>query len=158
MDPHDLAERPRTKHRKRRKEMGVFDDLAGKVLGGIGGGGAEHSGLMQEVLGVLSSQGTGGLGGLVKTFQEKGLGDIVSSWVGTGANQPISPQQVQEGLGHGLIEQIATKVGISPEVASSNLAEILPRVVDYLTPQGKIPEGGTLEKGLALLKSRFSQG
>lgn len=138
--------------------MGIFDEMAGKVLGGMGGGGAEHSGLVQGVLGLLSSQETGGLGGLVKTFQEKGLGDIVSSWVGTGTNLPISPQQVKDGLGHGLIEQIATKVGISPEVASSKLAEILPGVIDHLTPQGKIPEGGTLEQALGLLKSRFSGG
>lgn len=139
--------------------MGIFDELAGKVLGGIGGvGGEQHSGLMQGILGLLASKETGGLNGLVQAFKEKGLGDIVSSWVGTGANQPISPQQVQEGLGHGIIGQIAAKAGISPDVASAKLAEILPGIIDHLTPQGKIPEGGSMEQALNLLQSRFSKG
>jgi uncharacterized protein YidB (DUF937 family) len=88
----------------------------------------------------------------VQTLQKNGLADIVNSWVGTGANLPVSPQQIQQGLGSDLLKQLAAKAGISPEVAGSQLAALLPGLVDKLTPEGRIPDGKLLEQGLSLLK------
>lgn len=132
--------------------MGLFDELVGKVTQAVGGG--ENSPLVDGILGLLSpaeGQG-GGLQGLVQKFQENGLGDIVSSWVGTGQNLPISPDQLQGGLGPDLIGQLAAKVGLPPEVASAKIAELLPLLVDRLTPDGQLPDPGLLQQGLALLR------
>lgn len=137
--------------------MGFLDDVAGKVTGAASGG--ESSALVNEVLGLLSGGGPGGgLQGLIQAFQGKGLGDIVSSWVGTGQNLPISAEQLKSGLGSDLIGQLAAKIGISPEVASSRLTELLPAVVDKLTPEGKVPEAGLLQQGLDFLRSSLPRG
>ena len=135
--------------------MGFLDDVVGKVKEAVGGSGGEHSALVDGVLGLLSGSQGGGLAGLVQSFKDKGLGDIVSSWVGTGQNLPINPDQLKSGLGSDLVAQLASKVGIPPDVASSKLAEILPTLVDKLTPEGKIPESGLLQQGLDLLRSQF---
>lgn len=88
----------------------------------------------------LVSPETGGLAGLVQQFQAKGLGQIIQSWVGTGANLPITPQQIQQVIGMEKISQIATRVGLDPVVVSQQLATILPQVINHLTPGGKLPE------------------
>jgi uncharacterized protein YidB (DUF937 family) len=124
--------------------MGLLEELVGKATGTPSSGSAEQtSGLATGIMQMLSSQ-PGGLPGLVQAFHEKGLGSIVNSWVGTGQNLPISAEQIQGVLGSEQVKQLAAKVGISPDVAGSKLAEILPVVVDKLTPDGKIPEGGGL--------------
>ncbi len=102
---------------------------------------------------VLTSQQTGGLHGLVQSFAQKGRGDIVSSWVSTGPNLPISGSQLPNVLGSDAINSLAQKAGVAPEAAGSMLAQVLPGLVDKLTPEGKIPQsGGLLEKGLDILK------
>ena len=83
---------------------------------------------------------TGGLASLVEQFRAKGLGQIVQSWVGTGANLPITPQQIQQVIGMEKISQIATRVGLDPVAVSQQLATILPQVINHLTPGGKLPE------------------
>lgn len=126
--------------------MGFMDQI-GKVLGGAQGG--AQSALLGSV--VSSFAGQGGLSALVKTFTEKGLGDVVSSWVGTGANLPITPQQIQQVLGNQQIQQLAQQHGISAEAVSSALSTALPGLVDKLTPGGKLPDAGALQgllKGL----------
>ncbi|HMK55585.1 MAG TPA: YidB family protein [Dissulfurispiraceae bacterium] len=135
--------------------MGLFDEIAGKVLGAIGGGaGSEHAGLVDEIMGMVSNKESGGLAGLLSSFKDKGLGDLMQSWIGTGQNLPISPDQIQQGLGMEQIQQIAQKIGVSPEIAKSKLAEFLPAIIDKLTPDGKLPEGGLLSKALDALKSQ----
>jgi len=127
--------------------MGIVDQIVGKVLGG-GQGGAQ-SALVGSVVSSFASQG--GLAGLVKAFTDKGLGDVVSSWVGTGANLPISPQQVQQVLGSQRIQQLAQQNGVSPEAVTSALSQALPGLVDKLTPGGKLPDASSLQgllKGL----------
>jgi uncharacterized protein YidB (DUF937 family) len=139
--------------------MGFLDDVVGKVKEAAGGSGGEHSALVDGVLGLLAGGGqAGGLQGVIQTFKEKGLGDIVSSWVGTGQNLPISGDQLKTGLGADLIGQLASKVGVSPDVATSKLAEILPGLIDKLTPEGKVPESGLLQEGLNFLRSNFPKG
>jgi uncharacterized protein YidB (DUF937 family) len=130
--------------------MGLFDQLGQVVGNALGGGAQANNPLLQAVVQQLRQ--SGGLAGLVQTLQKNGLADIVNSWVGTGANLPVSPQQIQQGLGSDLLKQLAAKAGISPEVAGSQLAALLPGLVDKLTPEGRIPDGKLLEQGLSLLK------
>lgn len=136
--------------------MGMFDDIVGKAQGLLGESGGEGSGLLKGVMELLSDKEGGGLGGLLQSFQQKGLGDIISSWISTGQNLPISPDQIKEGLGSETLQNLAAKAGISTEDATAKLSELMPGLIDKMTPDGVIPEGGVLEKGLEFLKSRFT--
>lgn len=131
--------------------MGLLDDIKDKVLGGLKG---EMGGLMDGVHSMLGSKESGGLVGLVESFKEKGLGNIISSWIGTGKNLPISAEQIQQALGKEKIQQLAEKAGMSPEDVKAKLTEHLPNIIDKLTPDGKMPEPGVLQKGLDFLKSK----
>ena len=93
----------------------------------------------------------------MQSFNQQGLGDIISSWVGTGNNTPVTPDQVQAGLGSDVIQQLAEKSGVSIDAAKAQLAELLPSLIDRVTPEGKIPEGGLLDKGQELLRSLLFQ-
>lgn len=137
--------------------MGIFDDLVGKVVGAVKGSQGQQGGLVEGVMGLLTNKETGGLDGLMQTFKQKGLGDVISSWVGTGNNAAITPEQVQEVLGGDVIKQLAEKSGVSVDAAKAQLAELLPSLIDKITPEGKIPEGGLLDKGEELLRGMFSQ-
>lgn len=129
--------------------MGLLDSVVGALAGGQSGG---SNGLMDAVMQLINSQ-PGGLGGLVQSFQQGGLGEIVNSWVSTGQNLPVSAEQLQSVLGGGALQDIAAKLGVSPEQASGSLADLLPQVVDKLTPNGQLPEGGDLlAQGMDLLK------
>lgn len=134
--------------------MGFLDEItkAGtRLLGGERSGG-----LMEQVLGLVNNPDTGGLTGLIETFRNKGLGDEVSSWISTGENNPVSGDEVTGVLGSDTIRQIAQKLGISESDASSRLAELLPQVIDKLTPDGSVPEGGLLDQALGILKQKLS--
>lgn len=136
--------------------MGLLDELVGKAAGMLGGAQGEgQEGLLGEVMGMLTGGQGGGLSGLVQNFKDKGLGDIISSWISTGENQPISPDQIKEGLGSETIQNLASKVGVSPDDLSAQLSQFLPGIIDRLTPDGQIPEGGLLEKGLEFLKGKL---
>ena len=96
----------------------------------------------------------GGLSGLLQNFHDKGLGELVTSWVGTGQNLPISADQIEYVLGSEQVQQLAAKLGIRSGVVSSQLAQLLPTVVDKLTPNGEVPhQSSLLETGITLLKS-----
>jgi uncharacterized protein YidB (DUF937 family) len=111
--------------------MGLLDGM----LGG------EGDGPMAAIGGLLQNH-EGGLGGLVGAFEQAGLGGVAKSWVGTGANLPISADQIQSVLSSGMIAQFAEKLGIDPQQAAGQIAQILPQVVDQLTPDGQTPSGG----------------
>ncbi len=128
--------------------MGIFDDIVGKVLGGSNA----QTNLINAVLGILASQQSGGLEGLTQQFAGKGLGDIVNSWVGTGKNLPITPQQIQHVLGGDTISQLASKTGVSADKVTSQLSDLLPNIIDKLTPDGQIPKGDIASQGMNLLK------
>ena len=134
--------------------MGLFDEAVNFLKKQVGGG-EEQSGLLQQALGLINNPDTGGLAGLVQRLQEGGLGQEVGSWISTGANLPVSGEQLQEALGGGTIKDIAAKLGLSPEEASQQLSNLLPQVIDKLTPEGTLPEGGLLEKGLGFLKGKL---
>jgi uncharacterized protein YidB (DUF937 family) len=103
---------------------------------------------------MLSSQ-SGGISGLVQQFTSQGLGHLVNSWVGTGNNLPISPEQLQSVLGSEQLEAIAAKAGISPDAAKTGLAHLLPQLVDHLTPNGEVPQGDLMSQGMELLKGKL---
>ena len=136
--------------------MSAFDQFGGTLGNILSGMGGEQAGLVGGVLEMLGKGEGGGLAGLVQAFQAKGLGNIVSSWVSTGANLPISAGQIREALGAERVQQLAQRIGLSPEAVGSKLAEILPTAVDKLTPDGKLPEGGALEQAMNLLKGKLS--
>jgi uncharacterized protein YidB (DUF937 family) len=108
-------------------------------------------------MGLLRNKESGGLEGLIQVFNQKALGDVISSWVGTGSNAPITPEQIQEVLGSDVIKQLSEKSGVSIDAAKAQLAELLPTLIDKVTPDGKVPEGDLLNKGLEILRGIFSQ-
>lgn len=135
--------------------MGILDELQ-KNLDGTAPGGQPAGGqgaLIQTILGLLQG---GGLQQLVASFQQKGLGDIIGSWVSTGSNLPISPDQVKQALGPDRLGQLAQQTGLDTGALAAQLSSLLPGVVDKLTPDGVIPEGGVLQEKLGgLLKGLF---
>jgi uncharacterized protein YidB (DUF937 family) len=135
--------------------MGLFDEVAGGILKQVFSSSSVQNNLLQIITSYLQSSESGGLGGLVEQFNEKGLGDTVSSWVGSGENLPISADQISQVLGSGEITRIAEQLGVSPEETSGGLAEVLPQVVDRLTPEGSVPSDDLLSQGLSLLADKF---
>lgn len=133
--------------------MGLMDHM-GQVVGGLLGGQSGQNPLLQAVTSLLGNNSNlGGLAGLVQAFQKNGLGEIVNSWVSTGHNLPATPQQIEQGLGSDLLKQLAGKAGLSPQDASAQLSNLLPNLVDKLTPNGKI-EAGPLEQLLKLVQGK----
>ena len=117
--------------------MGLLDNLENQALGSVLGGSSNPlaSGLLQ----MIQNQ-PGGLQGLVQSFHDKGLGAVASSWVGTGANSPISSDQIHQVLGSDQVKALAAKAGINPDMAGSAIAQLLPGIVDKLTPNGTVPD------------------
>ena len=157
--------------------MGLLDSVIGALGGGASGGGRGGAGgggqaaLINIVLGMLANRGggqlgaggiggsgggpAGGLGDLMARFQQGGIGDVVASWIGTGQNLPVSGDQLSNVLGSDMLGSIASQLGISNGEAASQLSEVLPEVVDKLTPDGHVPEGGFGDIGAIL--GRFDQ-
>jgi uncharacterized protein YidB (DUF937 family) len=116
-------------------------DVGGLLSGLLGGqgGGSGIAKLLPAVLGMVG--GAGGLGGLLSKLQQGGLGNEVKSWVSPDAsNAKVSEQQVTEALGPEKINQLAEQAHVSPQEAASSLADVLPKAVDQLTPQGEVPK------------------
>src|SRR5215470_3687840 len=128
--------------------MGLLDSILGAATGQTDG-----SGGAAQLIGVLSGllAQSGGLQGLASKFAQSGQGNAFQSWVGMGENQPVSNNQIQNALGSEQINAIANKMGVDPAMASNFLAEYLPKIVDKLTPQGKIDPTADHQQGLAAL-------
>jgi len=135
--------------------MGLFDDVVGKLEGMLGGNEGEDKGLLGGVIDMLTSGEGGGLSGLVQNFKDKGLGDVISSWISTGENLHINADQIKEALGNETIQNLAAKAGISADELSAKRSEFLPGIIDKLTPDGSLPEEGLLKKGLDFLKGKL---
>ncbi len=130
--------------------MSLLDQVAGALSGSQSGGGDT---LVVTIMQLVNDPKHGGLLGLVQSFQHGGLGEVVNSWVSTGQNLPISADQISSVLGGSSLQDIAAKLGITPEQASGQLAELLPQAVDKLTPTGQLPQGGDLlAQGLEMMK------
>ena len=128
--------------------MSLFDQLGG-LLGGEGNGS-----LLQSAQTLLNDNG--GVAGLVEKFQQGGLGEIVSSWVGTGDNLAISAEQIQSVLGNEQLAGLAAKLGLDSNQVAQQVAEHLPTLIDRLTPNGELPQGDDLlSQGASLLGGLF---
>lgn len=130
--------------------MGLLDD----VVNAAGGGQTQSNPMIGHVLDMIKNH-PGGVSGLVESFKQQGLGGIVSSWIGTGQNQPVSGDQLQAVLGSSQVAALAAKVGISPDQAKAALSQILPQVIDKLSPQGQLPQGNPLEAAMGMLKNKM---
>ena len=113
--------------------MGLFDSLASSMLGKLGG----DKGAIAQVAIDLFNQ-NGGLPGVLEKFKAAGFADEVASWVGTGANLPISAAQIVQVLGNATIQAASSKLGIQADEISAKIAEYLPQVVDRMTPNGEV--------------------
>ena len=129
--------------------MGLLDSVIGALGQGDGAGGQLD--LMNVVAGLLHNDAPGGgLGGLVSKFEQAGLGNVISSWIGSGQNLPISADQLHNVLGSDTIAQIAGQLGLGHGDAAGQLAQMLPQVIDKLTPNGQAPSGGLGDLGSLL--------
>ena len=148
--------------------MNFLEGLIKQVTGGPGDAGGLASmvtgnpQILSALTGLLSTRdasvgGTGGLAGLVQAFEQKGLGHMISGWISTGPNPPISASQIADVLGQGTLGQFAAKAGVPVSEAGSLLARLLPGAVDHLTPDGKIPDVSSLEGALGSLLSGFGR-
>ncbi|MEE1818499.1 YidB family protein [Streptomyces sp. SP18ES09] len=126
--------------------------LLGGLLGGGSGAGQSGGNVLGSLLGALmGGQGGGGgtgsnpLGGLLDMLTRSGLTDQAQSWVGTGDNQAVSGAQIADALPDETLQRVAAEAGVSPEQAADEIARSLPQAVDKLTPDGSLPQGGSLE-------------
>ena len=111
------------------------DKISDFVKGLSGGGGASATPAAAQIPGGL----TGALGGLVSHMQANGAGAAANSWVGTGANLPITGAQLSQALGPDLVNKISASTGMTPDQILAQLSQVLPQVVDHLTPKGQLP-------------------
>lgn len=124
--------------------MGLLDSVMGAVTGQAG----QPGGLASVLGGLLANNSElGGLNGLIEKFKQAGLGDVIQSWIGQGENLPISAEQITQVLGSGTIGNIASQLGIDPAQASGQLAQMLPNLINTLTPGGEAPQGGLGQAG-----------
>jgi uncharacterized protein YidB (DUF937 family) len=122
---------------------GALGSILGSVLGGQQGGGGLNSNLINMAIGMLGNDGAqGGLGGLVGKFQQAGLGDAVNSWIGSGDNHAVNGEQITQALGQDTISDLASKLGMDHGDAAGQLAQVLPGLINHLTPSGQAPAGG----------------
>ena len=148
--------------------MGILDQVIGGLMGG---GGAAAASTLQSVLANMLGGGqqgaaanpqaqgqgygnpgtggglgglAGGLGGLVSAFQQAGLGQVVQSWISNGPNQQVSPQQLQNVFGQDQVQSMASQAGMQPHDFLSQLSQHLPNVVNGVTPNGHLPDEGTV--------------
>ena len=110
--------------------MGLFDGVVGGLVGGE---------LASLANGFIEKHG--GVQGIVTQMEQQGLGNTVKSWVGTGANLPITPAQLHQAFGTDTIAALAAKFGLNPQDVAGKLSEILPQVIDKLTPGGVVKPG-----------------
>jgi uncharacterized protein YidB (DUF937 family) len=109
--------------------MGLLDGILGGLVGGE---------MATVVNGLIEKHG--GVQGIVNQLQQQGLGPTVKSWVETGANQPITADQVHQVFGQSAIAELAAKAGMNPQDLAQKLSQILPQVIDKLTPGGVVPK------------------
>lgn len=131
--------------------MGILDNIT-NALGGKSDGSPEEKNIIDSAMDLFKS---GGLNNMLKSFENNGLGNIISSWIGKGENLPVSGDQIKKTVDSSFIQDIAKKLGLSEEKASQKIADVLPGLVDKLTPDGKIPEGNILQEGIDFLKKKF---
>lgn len=132
--------------------MGLLDDVLAMAGMGSAAQSQQHAGTLSMIMDFINSPQVGGIAGLQQMFQQKGLGSVVSSWVGTGQNLPISADQLHNVLQGGALQDLAAKSGMDTTQLAGLFSALLPHVVDKLTPNGQVPDASALSqmmKGLA---------
>jgi uncharacterized protein YidB (DUF937 family) len=109
--------------------MGLLDGVIGGLVGGE---------MATVVNGLIEKHG--GVAGIVSQLEQNGLGATVRSWVGTGPNQPVTADQLHKALGAGTMQDMAARFGLDPQDFAHKLAQVLPQVIDKLTPAGTVPK------------------
>jgi uncharacterized protein YidB (DUF937 family) len=109
--------------------------------------------VVSQIIAMIQSS-PGGLGGLMQAFQQGGLGHVFQSWIGTGQNLPISPDQLHNTVGSDWISRITQATGLPQNEVEQHLSALLPQIVDHLTPNGQLPQGD-LGGALAKVAQRF---
>jgi uncharacterized protein YidB (DUF937 family) len=137
-----------------KKKKGKTMDILNTIQSALGGGDKKDD-LISSILGLLGGQG--GLQNLIGQFTSRGLGDVIGSWVSTGKNLPVSGDQLKNVLGNDTISNLASKLGMDSNALTSQLSNLLPDVVDKLTPDGKVPEGDILGQASDLLGGLFGK-
>jgi uncharacterized protein YidB (DUF937 family) len=128
----------------------MLDKLIAGAMQGMGGG-QQANPLLALITSMLSSNSQfGGLTGLVQQFQQAGLGQQMSSWISTGQNLPINPEQLMQVFGQQNFQQMAGQIGMDPQQFGGQLSQMLPQLIDQLTPQGQLPASG-IEDALGAL-------
>ncbi len=133
--------------------MGLMDEVLA-MAGSSGSQQAQHTTALAAIMAYINSPQVGGIAGLQHMFQQGGLGNIVSSWVSSGQNLPISASQLQNVLHGGALQQAAQQSGMDPSMLTTMMNSLLPHLVDKLTPNGQVPDANSLQQ---LLKG-FSAG
>ena len=120
---------------------GLMGTLTGGGAGGLGSSGAGGLGGLLGGLGGAGAGGllSGGLGELLERFQQNGHGDVAQSWVGTGPNKELPPNQLEQAIGPDVLETLSQQTGLPREELLARLSRELPQAVDKYTPDGKIP-------------------
>lgn len=138
---------------------GVLADVLGSMLGGAGaqgglGGGSRSFMTMLLPLAMAWVQRNGGIGSVLERFRQMGYAPQANSWVGTGANQPIGPQEVSDVVGAEELSRLSQQLGVDQQQVASGLAEVLPRIVDHVTPHGHVPPNAdrVLGEGRSMLE------
>jgi uncharacterized protein YidB (DUF937 family) len=138
-----------------RQGGGGLGDILGQVLAGAG----QSSGSMGDdsMPGSRAGMGggMGGLGALLEQMQQAGLGDQARSWVGTGENMPVSPDVLSQIFGEGGVGAIARQAGLTPKETSDGLSQLLPEVVNHVTPTGEVPDFDELTRSIDDLRQRM---
>ena len=137
--------------------MGLLDSVIGSLMGGaaggssspmggvlsslLGGGGQAAGGMGSQAMGGMAG---GGLGGIMSQFEQAGLGHLAQSWVGNGPNQSVSPEQLQSVFGANQVQGMASQAGMQPQDFLAQLSQHLPNAVHGMTPDGRLPDEGTM--------------
>ncbi len=123
--------------------MGLLDE----VMAAAGGGTAQpqQGNALSAIMHYINSPQVGGIAGLQSMFQQGGLGHILSSWIGTGQNLPVSASQLQNVLHGGALQEAAQKAGMDPTQLTGAMASLLPHLMDKMSPNGQLPTGSSLQ-------------
>jgi len=136
--------------------MGLLDSTTAHIAEALPtADNSQQSGIFDAIIGLINNPQTGGIQGLVNTFEEKGVGGVIASWIGTGENLTISEEQLEAIIGNDRIQTLSQTLGITSQDISGHLSKLLPQVIDRLTPSGTLREDDTLEKTKGLFNKIF---
>jgi uncharacterized protein YidB (DUF937 family) len=139
--------------KEKEKSMGLFEEVI--AMAGSSGQQTQHASALTAIMGYINSPQVGGIAGLQQMFQQGGLGHVISSWVSSGQNLPVSASQLQNVLHSGALQQAAQQSGLDPSQLTNMMSTLLPHLVDKLTPNGQVPDASALQQ---LLKGQAATG